>query len=121
MNDTDYTSLFKDTDATEADYISQIISSSVDITTNIMSVRTQKYELEARINEIREKRTQAVTEAIKKRYDEEIAYCEYVESILDELQYKLEQLQKKQQRKRIIIYGGCALIALFTIAVAYKK
>lgn len=117
----DYSSLYNSGNATKADVASAAIDSAATITENILSVKAFKKQMQASLDEIRAKRVQAVTDALMRKYDEEIAYYEYIESILDELQRDLELMQKRQQRKRLIVYSSCALLTLLAVGVLYSK
>lgn len=117
----DYSSLYSGADASQANIYSAIIDSAATITSNIMSVKAKKLEMQAAIDEIKAKQQQALTDAMVRKYQEEIAYYEYIESILDDLQHKLEKMQRKQQRKRVIVYGGCALIMLAVIGISFNQ
>lgn len=119
----DYAELYSNMNASDADYISSIISNSVDIATNIMSVRTQKYELEAKITNIKALRDATYTEYYRQQYEDQIAYYEYLDACLDQALEILEEIQERQHRKKMIIYGVSAFFAASAVlfALAGKK
>lgn len=117
----DYSSLYSGEGSGYASIASTAIKASADITDNIMSVKSFKYEMQSYLDQINANRQEAINAEIKRRWDEEIAYTEYVVSVLNDLQYKLEELQRKQQRKRMLIYGTCAALTIGVVIVSLKR
>lgn len=117
----DYTELYSNMDASEADYINSIVNSSVDIATNIMSVKQQKYELEAEINSIKALRDATFSSYYRQQYEEQIAYYEYLDECLDHALDMLKEIQERQQRKKIIIYGTSAFLAVSAVLFALAR
>lgn len=117
----DYSSLYSGESSGYASIASTAIKASADITDNIMSVKSFKYEMQSYLDQINANRQEAINAEIQRRWEEEIAYTEYVLYVLDDLQAKLEKIQQKQQRKKLIVYGTCAALTFGIILVSLKK
>lgn len=110
--------LHRDFDMESANAVVDAVNSAV---STISDLKSEQAKFEDKIREFQIALYTAKTQAEIDNYNSWIAYYQYISDALQEIIEKREIADRRNNIKRVVIFGGAIAVALFFSYSAYKK
>lgn len=105
----------------DAESAVELVNSISQVASSIAEISAQKASYEQKVLEYKTALETARTQAQVDQYNQRIAYYQYVADALDEIIDAKKAINRRNNIKRVVIFGGAIAVSLWLAYSSYKK